>query len=364
MLGKKEVLGIDIGSRVIKMLELKTAGNKIAVSNYAEYDIGLQALEEKSPDERRQAYIDALKRIISKNKFTSKNAAISVSGSSVIVRFVKFPKMTAADLKKSLQFEAEPHIPFDIQEVYMDTHIIGDIEGDSEPKMEAVLVAGKKETIQDKIEIIEKAGFRPAIVDVDAFALETAYECINKEASNEMVMLVNIGANITNICIVENGISKVVRDLYTAGNNFTRMIQDNLQNTMDAAEELKRKYGLLGTQKDEAADDENLGQQVFDILYPLVKELNSEIQRSIDYFTGQQTVSDVNIEKIILSGGSAQLKGLAELISSDLKMPVEIFRPLESFSISGLKKDIDVTSPALAVVTGLALRRIDDHKSK
>ncbi len=359
LLSKKEVLGIDIGSKVIKILQLKISGGKISVINFAEYDMGLHNVKEKSPEEKKQAYIDALKKLISSKKFTTKNAAISVSGSSVIVRFVRFPKMSESDLEKTLQFEAEPHIPFDIQEIQMDTHIIGDVEDAAQTKMETVLVAGKKDIVQERIEIIERAGFRPVIVDVDAFTMENAYELIHKEALSETVLLVNIGASITNISIVENGISKVVRDLYTAGDSFTSAIQENMQNSIEETEELKKRYGLLGGKAEEGKD---VSVQIYNILYPVVKELNSELQRSIDYFIGQKTSADVKVEKVILSGGTANLKGLPELISSELKIPVEIFRPLEHVDTSSLKGDIDVTSPSLAVATGLAIRKIGDCK--
>ncbi|MFH1415721.1 MAG: type IV pilus assembly protein PilM [Elusimicrobiota bacterium] len=361
MFGKKGILGIDIGSKVIKILELNVSGKKVSVTNYAEYDIGSQAVEEKSPEERKQAYADSLKRLVSNKKFSTKNAAISVSGSSVIVRFVKFPKMSAGDLEKTLQFEAEPHIPFDIQEVYLDTQIIRDIEEEEEVKMETVLVASKKETVQDKIDIIQAAGFNPKVIDVDAFAVENAYEFMNSGAPGDVVMLINIGASITNISIVENGVSKVVRDLYTAGNSFTHAIRELMQNTLEEAEQLKIKYGMLrGAGENEG--EGGMGEQVFNIMYPVVKELNSEIQRSIDYFSGQQAAGGMNIKQIILSGGSAGMKGLPELITSDIRIPVSIFSPLKNADKSSLKDKIDVNSPALAVVTGLALRKAGDNK--
>ena len=363
MLGKKDILGIDIGANVVKVLEMKASGKKISVINYAEEVLEAIALEEKAPEERKKMYVSALKKIVKNNKFATKNAAISVSGSSVIVRFVKFPKMSASELEKTLQFEAEPHIPFDIQEVYMDTQVIGDVEEDDQTKMETVLVASKKTTIDEKIDIIEKAGFKPAVIDVDAFALQNAYESINRVSSEELVLLINIGASITNICILDNGISKVVRDLYTAGNSFTRAIQEEMQNSAEQAEDIKIKYGLIGDKSMQDDEDESKGLEVYNILQPVVKELNSEIQRSLDYFMGQQAASDINVNKIVLSGGSANMKGLPEMISSDLNIPVEIFRPLENAEVAS-SSEVNIMSPSLAVVAGLALRKIGDSKRK
>ncbi len=364
--GKKEVLGVDIGSSMIKILELKESNGQLTVLKYAQKDISSLGIDEKSPEEQKAVYIKTLKDIISGNDFSTKNAAISIAGSSVIVRFVKFPKMDEADLQKTLQFEAEPHIPFDIQEVDMDTQIIGDVEEEGQAKMETVLVASKKDIIREKIEIIEKAGLTPSIIDVDAFALENIYEVLNANAMAKMVMLVNIGASTTTISIVDNGTSKVVRDLYTAGNSITRAIQDNMQVSTEKAEEIKKEYGLSGGGKEESLDSigesDDISSQVYNHIYPVVRDLNSEFQRSIDYFSGQLTNKEINVEKIILTGGTALLKGLPELIGNELRMPVEVFKPLESADTSAVQNDIDISPPAMAVVAGLALRKVGDHK--
>lgn len=365
---KKEIIGVDLGTDRIKLLELNTSKGKIGVVNFAQADISLQKLDEKSPEEAKQTYISILKKLLESNKFTSKNAAVSISGSSVIVRFVEFPKMEESDLEKALQFEAEPHIPFDIQEVYMDTQIVRDSENKDQDTMDTVLVAGKKDTIQEKIDIIQKSGLVPSIIDVDAFAIENAYEYIRGKVRGKIIVFVNIGASTTNISIVEDGISKVVRDLYTAGNTFNKAIREKMRVSTQKALGLKHKYGLSGNQEvehelpAEEKEGDNLADQIYKILYPVVRELNSEIQRSIDFFTGQQTSKKVDIEKIVLTGGSANLKGLPELITNNLKIPVEVFRPLQNADISGLKRKVDLSSPSLSVVAGLAIRKTGDHK--
>ncbi|MGM0441380.1 MAG: type IV pilus assembly protein PilM [Elusimicrobiota bacterium] len=367
--GKKEVVGIDLGTSNIKLLELKSSDDQLLVKNFAQKNIADRGVWDRSPQERKQIYIEELKGILADNSFGTKNAAVSISGSSVIVRFVKFPKMSPEDLQKTLQFEAEPHIPFNIQEVDMDTQIIGDVEVDGQMMMETILVASKKDVIQEEVEIIEQAGLKPSIVDVDAFALENAYDLVNKEASPNMIVLVNIGASTTNISIIEEGVSKVVRDLYTAGRTLTRAIMDELNlEGPDPAEKLKIKYGLTGKnnageqEPAESGKSEDEAAQVYEILYPVVRELNSEIQRSIDYFSGQQADHEVNIEKIVLSGGTASLKGLSDFVEEDLGIPVEIFRPLQNANIDKVNGDIEKKSPAYAVITGLASRKIGDNK--
>ncbi|MGM0567677.1 MAG: type IV pilus assembly protein PilM [Elusimicrobiota bacterium] len=361
--GKQNILGVDLGTASVKVLEMKSSGASFKVTNYGQEDILRKGVSGKLPEERKEIYVNALKSILKRKKFSTKKAAVSISGSSVIVRFVKFPKMSAEDLSKTLQFEAEPHIPFDIDDVNMDTQIINEVEEENELKMETILVASKKDTVKERIDIIEAAGLKPAIIDVDAFALENAYEIINEQEAGDRCMLVNIGAAITNISIVEGGVSKVVRDLYTAGNAFTRAIQNSMKIEVPKAEELKKKYGL-DIKSQQSSSEGDIGNQIYNILSPIAKELNSEMQRSIDYFTGQQSSPGAEINKIILSGGGALMRGLVDFIEADIKIPVEVFRPLEKAQLGDDSASLYVNSPALAVVTGLAVRKKGDSKQK
>ncbi len=355
--GGKKLIGVDLGASSVKALELKKkSGSGLSVSCFGQEDLGFD-IEEKSPEEKKQAYVKALKKVISSCKFSTKNAAISISGNSVIVRFVRFPKMTPDELEKSLQFEAEPHIPFDISEVDMDTQIIGDVEEDGQVKMETVLVASKKETIKEKIEIIELAGLIPAVVDIDAFAVGNVYEALESEASGIAAMLVDIGASTTNISITDRGIAKVVRDLNVAGSSFTKAIQNAFMAETGQAEELKKRYGLTGGKELPEGEDgeDGKGEKVSEVLAVSVGELISEIERSVDFFASQSTTENRAVEKIILSGGGASLKGLKELVGSRLNLPVEIMSPFESRDLVG-----NANMPSLNLVTGLAMRWADD----
>ena len=169
-------------------------------------------------------------------KIGVKKVATSVSGNAVIVRYVKFPKMSPSELEKTIQFEAEPYIPFDIRDVNISTHILGDVTEEGQPKMETVLVAAKKELLQERLDILQGAGFKVGIIDVDSFCIENAYEVNREKEKTETVMLINIGATTSNINILENGTSKVVRDLFVAGDNFTKAIQRSLRIEFQEAE--------------------------------------------------------------------------------------------------------------------------------
>ncbi|MDI6642380.1 MAG: type IV pilus assembly protein PilM, partial [Elusimicrobiota bacterium] len=283
----KDLLGVDIGSYSVKLVQLKTAANKYSLQKSVVLPLPEDIVyQEINPVEKKQIIASIIKNYITKEKVSTKLAATSVSGSSVIVRYVKFPKITKEELSKSIQFEAEPYIPFDIKEVNFGFYILGDVVEEGQKKVETVLVAAKKDLVQAKIDILQDAGLFPAIIDVDAFALEGSYE-INKEVEvQEIVIIVNIGANVTNIVIIENGISRVVRDIFIGGNAFTKVLQRNLSCDFKSAEEMKKNYGLLVTaeEKESALKESKEALQVSSALTPIAHDLLREVHRSIDFF--------------------------------------------------------------------------------
>lgn len=368
--GSNGLLAVDLGSRTIKLLELTLFGNKIVVKNFIQQQI--EPYKEKSPDERKEIYIKTLKEMLITNKIRTKKAVVAISGISVAVKFAGFPKMSAAKFKKEINSKAAPHIPFNIDDVILDAQIQGNIKENDRLNMETMLVAGAKDAVYEATEIVENAGLFPWIVDVDSFALGNIFQITNnKKDFKGMVMLLDIGATIATINVIENGVSKLVRHLNMAGDDFTKAVADNMTIFEDDAEELKIKYGLLCEKatknnksgKDSQEKDNNLGNQVYSSIYPVISKLNSSIQRSMDYLISQYEDRGIRIKKILLSGGSANLKGLPEFMSADLKIPVEVFRPLKKAKSNKIKNDFDGTSPALAVPAGLAVRKIENNKA-
>jgi len=363
--GGKELLGIDIGTHSIKVVALKGSPTRWVLAKYAVSEIPSGITEELSPEERKAVVTSTLKKMLSTARIRTKKSATSVSGNAVIVRYVRFPRMSPSDLAKTIQFEAEPYIPFDIREVNISTHILGDITEDGQAKMETVLVGAKKELLQERIEIIEGAGLKLLIIDVDAFALENAYEITRNKERLETVMLLNLGATTSNINILENGVSKIVRDIFIGGNNLTRAIQKNLQLDYSKAEDLKKEHGLTLTGEEElesiAARDETKV-QVSTIMMPLIRELVGEIRRSIDYYQAQ-TGGEKSVDRIMLSGGSSRLKNLDRLLGDELAMPVTINNPFQGVDTTRVQdKNFGELAPIFAVAVGLATRREGDSK--
>jgi len=353
---KSDLLGIDIGTHAIKVLCLKRgAGNwsitRWAVIPYAE-DI---PLDTPLIDRKTQAEA-ALANFLKTTELPTKKAATSVCGNAVIVRYVKMSKMTRADLAKSIRFEAEPYIPFNIDDVNLSFSILGDVFEDGQAQMEAVLVAAKRDAVDLRIDILRATGLHPVIMDVDAFALENAYESLVSASSMETVMFMNLGANTTNMSIVEKGISRVVRDVFIAGNSFTKAIQRQFQCEVRTAEQKKITYGLV----EDAADPESA--QVVEALMPVARDLVTEIQRSIDFYLSQG--QDRSVSKIYICGGTANLKGLEQFLSDELKIPVELFNPmtLADNPPTELSDEQKSLMPQMAVAFGLATRRERDEQ--
>lgn len=351
---KQDLIGIDLGTYAIKLVCLKKTSDQWSLVRwgiipYAE-DI---PLDTPLVDRKAQA-VSALQNYLRTADLPTKKAVASVSGNSVIVRYVKMAKTSPQELSKSIKFEAEPYIPFNIDDVNLSFSIIGDIVENGESQMETVLVAAKKDSVDLRVELLREAGLQPVILDVDAFALENAYEHVNPSSATETSLFMNIGASFTNMSIVEKGVSRVVRDVFIAGNTFTKAIQQQFQCDVKMAEQKKFTHGLA----EDAADPE--GQQVCEALMPVARDLATEVQRSIDFYLSQG--SDRTVNRILLCGGSANLKHFDQFLSNEIKLPVEIFNPLSLLqnAPADLSDEQKALLPQMAVAVGLATRREGD----
>ncbi|MEW6556512.1 MAG: type IV pilus assembly protein PilM [Elusimicrobiota bacterium] len=362
----REVVGVDIGNYSVKLVQLKFANGKWTLDKYASALTTNPEQAETTPLEKKQLTVNAIKQIIAEQKITAKDAATSVSGNSVIVRYVKFPKLTSEQLSKTIQFEAEPFIPFPINDVNISFQILGDIVEEGATKMETILVAAKKEIIQNKIDILQEAGLRPIVVDVDSFAIENALAVnATDEELQSTYLVINCGTSTTNISIIENGTSRVIRDIFIASSSFSKAIQRNLQIDWKQSEDKKLKFGILVTpdEKEKAlsnGNDEVL--QLSTILLSPARELMAECQRSIDFYQ-TQSITEKIINKIYLCGAGALLKGLDKYIESQAKLPVEIFNPFSKIATEPVLSASNIQNfSQYAVAVGLATRTRDDVK--
>jgi type IV pilus assembly protein PilM len=255
-----------------------------------------------------------------------------------------------------------------VQDVNIGFQIIGDVMDNGAQKMETLLVAAKKEIIQNKIDIIIEAGLIPVTIDIDSFAVENAIAInLSEDELKKTFMVVNCGALTTNISIIENGKSRVVRDVFSAGDTFTKSLQRNLQVNWKQAEEHKMKADVSGapaavdTDPDKTKVNNGAFQsQISSLVITSVKELVSAIQRSIDYYQTQST-SENHVEKVYLCGGGMMIKGIDKYMQAQLHLPVELFNPFAGISRdAALLSDTGISFSQYAVAVGLATRKKGD----
>ncbi len=358
MFPPKDVIGIDIGSYAVKIVSLGEEKKVLKLRDWGYIPLAIKP--DTPPEERREIVSQEIKAYIKKRGVRARYAAASVSGNAVIVRYVKLPKLTKKELDLTIGVEAEPFIPFDIKDVNLTYSILNDSTEEGEPKIDTVLVAAKREAVQDKIDIIAAAGLDPLIVDVDSFALETLYEQIGPKGENASVLMLNIGQKVTNLSIITQGVTRVVRDIFIAGATLDKAITKALKCAPDAAENLKKSRSVLVSDEDKEAAIENFDKEgiaVSKAAAGVLKDLYTEVSRSIDFYLSQGV--EHSISKILLSGGMANLGNIHRFLSSEFKVPVEVVNPLSFLPEvpKNMPKDV---SPALAVATGLALRRMKD----
>jgi type IV pilus assembly protein PilM len=259
--------------------------------------------------------------------------------------------MTRDELDEQIRWEAEQYIPFDVNEVNLDFQILNG--GGGEGQMEVLLVAAKKDLVDDYVQVIREAGLVPVAIDVAAFAVENAFEANYDVRADEVVALVNIGAQVVNINIISNGAPAFTRDITTAGNQYTEEIQKALSISFEEAERIK-----LGGRRSQDSQ-EVVPQEVEQAMRSVTETVIGEISRSLDFFAA--TSADSRIERIVLCGGGASVAGLQAAFQERSGAKVEIMDPLaRMLPSSRFEADyLDEVAPALGVGVGLALRRMD-----
>jgi type IV pilus assembly protein PilM len=277
-----------------------------------------------------------------------KDAACSISGNSVIIRKISLPVMPLEELEDQITWEAEQYIPFDINDVNMDFQILSPDSIDSS-KMNVLLVASKKDIINDYVSVFNESGLQLSVVDVDSFAVQNAYEINHDFGVEEVIALVNIGASIMNINIVKAGISLFTRDVQMGGNLYTEEIQKQLGISSSEAESMK----ILA--------NEVRNSDLLDVLLKVNETITQEIRRSLDFYNS--TASDDRISKVFVCGGASKGYMLIDSIGEKVGMPVEMINPFAKLKFS--EKDFDPEylqeiGPLMAVTVGLAMRRVGD----
>ncbi|MEW5951024.1 MAG: type IV pilus assembly protein PilM [Elusimicrobiota bacterium] len=373
---KKDIAGLDVGSSCVKVaiFSNEKSGKKLKTWGHIPYSIPAAA----QPEERKALISEEISKFFKKMGIQTKYVASSVSGNSVIVRYVKLPKMTKKELDLAIKVEAEPFIPFDVNDIYLSYHILNDsVQEEGQQKMEVVIVAAKKEVVNEKIEIITGAGLEPAIIDVDSFALENLYSKLPGAEKGKSVLLVNMGNKTTNLSIIHPGTvstpenplakdapfnpySRVVRDIFISGASLDRSLSKILSVTPEQAQEFKKGIRLLINDEEKLEAIKNYDKQLIvssKAAMTIFKDMASEISRSIDFYLSQGM--DHSISRIYLSGGLSATPNLCAYLSGEFKIPVELMNPFSAAGETPKNMPADII-PSMAVACGLGLRELRD----
>ncbi|HAA56675.1 MAG TPA: pilus assembly protein PilM [Myxococcales bacterium] len=352
----KLLIGLDIGTSGIKFCQLKEGKRNFQLVNF-----GLALLPPETIVDgaliASNTIVDTLRELFDAHRVRGREVGISVSGHSVIIRKIVLPPMTQEELQESIQWEAEQYIPFDMNDVYLDVEILN-TQSVEHNQMDVLLVAAKKDMVSDYVDVVREAGLIPRVVDVDCFSVQNQFEVNYELPLTETVVLINIGASVTNINIVSRGITTFTRDISPLGGNlYTEEIQKQLDVSYEEAEILKA-GGELGADADAVVP-----QEVERVIHAVSEGVASEIQRSLDFYTA--TSADSHISRIYLSGGTAKIPSLYRIIEQKLGVPVEIINPFKNIEVDGSRFDLEYlrdVAPMAAVATGLALRRVGERR--
>jgi type IV pilus assembly protein PilM len=307
----KQCIGLDIGSSSVKAVQLRKKGAGWALQAFGMQPLVPQTIVDGTIMDQ-SAVAESIRQLWSRLRLKQKDVAIAIAGHSVIIKKIAVPQMAPETLAANIRAEAEHHIPFGRDDVEIDYHVTNPASASGQTEL--LLVAAKKEVVADYIQVVRDAGLTPQVVDVAAFASQNGFEANYPLDPRETVVLINIGAAISNINIVRSGVSLFTRDVTIGGNAFTEEIQKQLGIQADEAEA----YKIGGS----ATEDGVVPQDVLRVMDGVSEVMAGEFQRSLDFFLA--TTADANVTRIVLAGGSAKITSLHRAIERRSRLPLEV----------------------------------------
>ena len=343
------VLGVDISASSVKVLELSQTGDHFRVERYAVKAMPQNAMVEHSITEVDQV-AQAISRAVKRSGSRLKHVALAVAGSHVISKIVNMPAgLTERDMQTQIEMEADRHIPYPLDEVNMDFHVLGPTSEGSD-QVNVLLAACRKEIVDDYAAVADSAGLTPTVIDIETYAMENAYGLIARNMAGagmeKTVAVMDIGATTTTINVMHNSRSVYTRDHTFGGRQLT--------------EEIQRRYGLsyeeAGLAKKQGGLPDNYQTEV---LRPFMEALSQEVMRALQFFYSSSPFNSV--DQVLLAGGCAQIAGIDELLAARVGVAVAVANPFSSMSLASRIKPqmLAADAPSLMISCGLALRGFD-----
>src|ERR1700689_649944 len=346
----KNLVGVDVGASSIKVVQLKGSRKGMSVARFGYAALPPQTIIDGHVMSAGTV-TETLMRVFRDNRITQKDVAIGVYGQSVIVRKITVPMMTPEELEEQINWEAEQHIPFDIKVMSIDYEVLR--RRPEAGQMDLLLVAAKKDEINDYASIVREAKLRPVIVDINAFTIQNIFEQQYGLPEDGTIALLNVGAAVSSLNIVSRGVSAFTREITNAGSTITEEIRKQCSVSYEQAEAYKCGGGPT----------QMVPQEVHQIIMQACDTLAGEIQRSLDFYLA--TSGETEIGRIYVLGGSAYLAPLAKAIEKRARVPVQLFDPLANLQIDAKtanEAEMRARAPQLVVALGLGLRQDKERR--
>jgi len=342
------LVGIDISSTAVKLLQLSLSGGRYRVEHYAVETLPPNAVVEKNIVEV-EAVGEAIRRAVQRSGTKSKFAVVAVAGSAVITKVIQMPSdLSEDDLEDQVELEANQYIPYPLEEVNMDFEILGPVK-EAPEVMNVRLVASRSDNVDMRVAALELAGLTAKIVDVEAFAMENAMKLVADQldvSKDGIVAVVDVGATMTTLIVLRMGSTIYTREQVFGGKQLT--------------DEIMRRYGLSYEEAGQAKRQGGLPESYeIEVLEPFKEAIVQQVSRSLQFFYGNSEYS--RVDRIVLAGGCASISGVSEMIEDQLGVPTSIASPLANMSLAPKvqSQTLGADSPSLMIACGLALRSFD-----
>lgn len=350
-LGKKSsvLLGVDISSSSVKLLELSKQGGQLKVESYAVEPLPVGAVVEKNITDV-EAVGEAIKRVISKARAGAKQAAVAVSGSAVITKVIQMNSgINEFEMEDQIAVEADQYIPYPLDEVSIDFEVQGPSETNPD-QVDVLLAACRKENVDVREDALEVAGLQARVVDVEAYALERAFDLVEHQLDSHgddlIVAIVDVGATMTTLSVLAGGKTVYTREQIFGGKQLTEEIQRRYGLSVEEAGLAKKQGGLPDDYEPE-------------VLTPFREAVVQQVARALQFFFGASQYNSVDY--VVLAGGTASIGGLVEMVEDKTGTPTVVANPFSDMAVSSKvnASALSNDAPSLLIACGLAMRSFD-----
>jgi type IV pilus assembly protein PilM len=352
MFGRKKspLLGIDISSSVVKVLELSHKNGKYSVEAYSVEPLPLNSVIE-GRIENVEEVAGALKRALKRSNSKAKEAAVAVSANSAITKIISFPAdLSEREMEEQIMLEADNYIPYPLEEVRLDFEVLGASAADMDA-VDVLLAASRSENVDARTEVIEQAGLKPKLVDVEAYTIENAFSLIAEQMPNHgqglTVAVVDVGATVTTLHVLVDGKIVFTREQTFGGRMLT--------------EDIERHYGMSYQEAGRAKKENNLPDDYGPkVLEPFKRSMTTTVTRALQFFFSASTQYQ-SIDHIVLSGGCASINGVDAMIEEDTGTSTSIANPFSDMVLGPKvkKQALSNDAPSMLIACGLAMRSFD-----